>query len=137
VQISTLCDQTGFFPALGRREPASCIIGRGASDPSTAMCWGSNGFGQLGEGTGVSRRAPTSGGGARANSPLAAAGGFHGCALHTRDRGVQCWGNNLFGQLGDGTLLPRQTPVPISGGGSWGVRGDRRQPHAAASPRVR
>jgi len=116
VQISTLCDQTGFYPPSAGAA-ASCIIGRGAADPSTAMCWGSNGSGQLGEGTGASRRAPTPVVGT-ASSPLAAAGGWHGCAL-TATNGVQCWGSNLFGQLGDGTLLARQTPVAISGGGSW------------------
>lgn len=39
-----------------------------------------------------------------------ALGSFHGCAL-IDDGTVRCWGANYFGQLGDGTELPRETPV--------------------------
>jgi alpha-tubulin suppressor-like RCC1 family protein len=36
------------------------------------------------------------------------------CARH-QDGGVSCWGANDMGQLGDGTLEPRQTPHRIAG----------------------
>jgi hypothetical protein len=36
-------------------------------------------------------------------------GSFHTCAIV--DGGLQCWGSNQFGALGDGTTTQRNTPV--------------------------
>ena len=42
------------------------------------------------------------------------AGWRHTCAI-LGDGTVRCWGENEFGQLGDGTTTSRTTPVPVSG----------------------
>ena len=41
-------------------------------------------------------------------------GGAHACAL-TKAGGLYCWGNNTYGQLGNGTLTSSPTPVVPSG----------------------
>jgi alpha-tubulin suppressor-like RCC1 family protein len=49
------------------------------------------------------------------------AGGGHTCGV-TTDNQAYCWGDNTFGQIGDGTSSetePRLTPVAISGGLSF------------------
>jgi alpha-tubulin suppressor-like RCC1 family protein len=42
------------------------------------------------------------------------ADGVHTCAV-TTSGGVQCWGDNDYGQLGDETAIERHTPVAVSG----------------------
>src|SRR5438876_659673 len=68
-------------------------------------CWGANGYGQLGDGTGIDRPAPILpvSGLSSGVTAIATAGGSHTCAL-TSAGGVKCWGYNHDGELGDGTM---------------------------------
>lgn len=85
----------------------------------TAMCWGDNQYGQLGDGSKQPRHAPRP---VRApmggNRPLAfeslSAGATHTCGI-TNTKRLYCWGDNRFGQLGDGTTTPRVVPVRVPG----------------------
>ncbi|WP_436640878.1 Ig-like domain repeat protein [Microbaculum sp. FT89] len=42
------------------------------------------------------------------------AGFYHSCAV-TAAGGVKCWGQNTYGQLGDGTKIDRAAPVAVNG----------------------
>ena len=77
-------------------------------------CWGRNSSGQLGDGTTIERRTPADVSGLARGGVAVAAGGEHACAL-TTGGGVQCWGYNDYGQLGDGTWEERHTPVDVIG----------------------
>jgi alpha-tubulin suppressor-like RCC1 family protein len=77
-------------------------------------CWGYNNYGQLGDGTSESRNAPVNVIGLDSDVSAVSAGIYHTCALLSGS-GVQCWGANTEGELGDGTNVNRLTPVDVSG----------------------
>ncbi|MCH7698846.1 MAG: hypothetical protein IH865_07910 [Chloroflexi bacterium] len=79
-----------------------------------AKCWGANNRGQVGDGTQVRRLTPANVAGLATSVASISAGAAHSCAV-TTDDGVKCWGDNGIGQLGDGTLSGRTTPVDVSG----------------------
>jgi alpha-tubulin suppressor-like RCC1 family protein len=75
-------------------------------------CWGSNSEGQLGDGTTIDRHTPVDVAGLASTAAAVTGGSAHTCAL-TTGGGVQCWGRNESGQLGDGTTTGRRTPVDV------------------------
>jgi alpha-tubulin suppressor-like RCC1 family protein len=89
----------------------------GVTTADLAYCWGHNGVGQLGDGTGVNRHVPTLVAGGL-HWRHVTAGVAHGCGLTTENR-VYCWGYNFKGEVGDSTTSRRYSPVPIYGGRRW------------------
>ncbi|MBI3594810.1 MAG: Ig-like domain-containing protein, partial [Nitrospirae bacterium] len=79
----------------------------------TVECWGSNGTGQLGDGTTTDSAVPVPVSGISTAIAISA-GWLHTCALLSNGS-VNCWGNNGTGQLGDGTTTDSAVPVPVSG----------------------
>ncbi|MDG1551256.1 MAG: putative Ig domain-containing protein, partial [Candidatus Poseidoniaceae archaeon] len=90
---------------------SNCII----SNSQSLYCWGSNVYGNLGNGL--------HGGGVFSDQPVeitsfgtglypveVATSIVHSCAI-LNDGTVSCWGDNSFGQLGDGTQIDRYVPT--------------------------
>ncbi|MGZ4757974.1 MAG: Calx-beta domain-containing protein, partial [Acidimicrobiales bacterium] len=82
-------------------------------------CWGENSRGELGDGTTATRLSPVAVSGLTSGITSIATGLDHAhhdhtCAVTTTG-GVKCWGDNQFGELGDGTTTDRSTPVDVSG----------------------
>lgn len=128
---------TRLFPvAVDASSPASALFGKSVlavaagSAHTLALCsdgtvvaWGSNGSGQLGDGTASDRLLPAAVSTATGVSALAgksvkqiAAGANHSIALCT-DGTLVSWGANASRQLATGTTVPSPVPVVSSFGG--------------------
>jgi alpha-tubulin suppressor-like RCC1 family protein len=84
----------------------------------TVWCWGYNGEGQLGDGTGVLRPLPVQllATDAGATAPVTDAvslvvGAHHACIVRGAAREVWCWGQGGEGQLGTGLTMDAGTAV--------------------------
>jgi alpha-tubulin suppressor-like RCC1 family protein len=78
------------------------------------MTWGEAGRGQLGNGSTVDRTTPAAVAGLPANVTFIGCGRDHTLVV-TADGQLWDWGQNDFGQLGDGTTTRRTRPVHIPG----------------------
>jgi alpha-tubulin suppressor-like RCC1 family protein len=75
-------------------------------------CWGENSQGQLGNNTTANANEPLYVSGLFSGITTVTAGANHACAL-TSDARLKCWGDNEFGQLGDGTNADSMNPVDV------------------------
>ncbi len=84
----------------------------------SALAWGYDAYGQLGNGALIDQANPVvikDGVNTTVTGiSMVAAGGFHSLILKT-DGTVMSWGNNQYGQLGDGTTTDRSNPVTVPG----------------------
>jgi alpha-tubulin suppressor-like RCC1 family protein len=95
-------------------ERFACVIRKGAVD-----CWGSNTYGQLGDGTTTPRSSPTTVSGLNHGVSAITLGPYHACAI--QNGAAKCWGYNNSGRLGDDTTTNRLTPANVSAM-TWGVQ---------------
>jgi alpha-tubulin suppressor-like RCC1 family protein len=118
----TTMDRTTPVPVSGLSSGIAAISASGQdtcalTTTGAVKCWGDNSNGQLGDGTAVSKSVPTAVVGLNAGVSAVSVGGTHVCALRTAGD-VRCWGDNDFGELGDGSLTEHHTPVAVSGLGA-------------------
>jgi alpha-tubulin suppressor-like RCC1 family protein len=95
--------------AISAKDFSTCAVIIGGA----VKCWGKNGFGELGDGTTTDRDSPVAVRGLSSGVIAVSVGYDHACAL-MNSGGVKCWGNNRFGQLGDGTTTDSLTPVDVA-----------------------
>ncbi|RZD44960.1 MAG: hypothetical protein CXT68_08985 [Methanobacteriota archaeon] len=96
--------------AISSGDYNTCII----LDDATVSCWGNNGNGELGDETNTNRNTPTQTSSLTGRTAIAiSSGGIHTCII-LDDGSVSCWGDNFYGQLGDGTTTDRNTSTQTS-----------------------
>jgi len=84
-------------------------------DSSGMKCWGYNGQGQIGDGTGTNRSAPVNVPGLTSGVTAIGTGEMHTCAV-LNTGAVKCWGWNGNGRTGIGTALGgSNTPTDVIG----------------------
>jgi alpha-tubulin suppressor-like RCC1 family protein len=88
----------------------SCAVNRSGE----VWCWGANKDGQLGQATTDDVTVPAQVEGLGGTALEVSASGDFTCALLGTGQ-VQCWGQNRYGQLGDGTMQSHSYPVSVKG----------------------
>jgi alpha-tubulin suppressor-like RCC1 family protein len=82
----------------------------------TVWTWGYNFYGQLGDGSTTNSKIPVkvkdSNGVVLGDVVAIASGGYHSIALK-KDGTIWTWGNNLLGQLGDGSITSSSNPLQL------------------------
>ncbi|NBO54213.1 MAG: chromosome condensation regulator RCC1 [Actinobacteria bacterium] len=109
-EIATPSVNAGFQASISAGAYHTCaILGNGA-----VKCWGGNGDGQLGNRSNVSRSYPVQVAGLTAGVIGISAGWAHTCAV-TIGGAAKCWGDNQYGQLGNGSNIDSNRPVAVRG----------------------
>jgi len=103
-------ETAGCAPAVavgGSAHSRCALLGDGI-----VRCWGYNDFGQLGDGTSVTRNLPAPVSGLSGVIQLGSGTGDHTCAV-LQGGGVRCWGRNHYGQLGNGSTTNSLVPTAV------------------------
>lgn len=101
--------------AIGSGQDYVCAV----TNAGTALCWGQNESGQLGNGGNANSSIPVPVSGI-SNVAVAIASGYqHACAVSSAGT-AQCWGANAEGQLDSGSTMPSSIPLKAIGMGDSG-----------------
>src|SRR5205085_941930 len=93
-----------------------------AKTDGTVWAWGQNIYGQLGNNTTSFSANPAPAQVSGVDSGVSVAAGDGSSIAVSSDGRVWTWGQNTYGQLGDGTTVQRTAPIQISDAGfAWHV----------------
>lgn len=107
----TVSGLTGGVASIAAGRYHSCAL----MMSGTMMCWGRNEYGQLGDGTRIQRTTPVPVSGIVGVPQQISAGGDHTCAVaQNAGSEIECWGNGVAGQLGDGMVVAHVSVHPIA-----------------------
>ena len=101
-----------FEPTVYADRAHSCAVMRDTS----VKCWGSNAYGQLGDGTTTDRPYPADvleQGGLPLTGAIAITAGYGYTCVLLETGGAMCWGYNAFGTLGNGGSQDQLNPVDV------------------------
>ena len=98
-------DRTAKSIAMG--EYHTCAI----LDDNSVKCWGQNAYGQVGDGSTTQRDTPVAVSLPAGRTAVSIHAGWENTCAILDDNSVFCWGENLYGQLNDGTTIDRYSPV--------------------------
>lgn len=87
---------------------ASCAV----TTAGAVYCWGQNNHGILGNGAGATSNVPLTVSGVDQGVVSMSLGSSHACAILSTGA-MKCWGNNTYGQLGNGTTTTSSVPVDV------------------------
>jgi alpha-tubulin suppressor-like RCC1 family protein len=107
---------TGIVKLTGGHQH-SLALKQGVGTAATLWAWGWNQYGQLGDGTVVTRGTPkkVSGPtGLTVDAILPLGSGFSDGGVVTSDGRLWLWGNNAYGEIGDGTTTVRKLPKRVT-----------------------
>jgi alpha-tubulin suppressor-like RCC1 family protein len=107
VEVRGITDATGV--GAGFIQDETCAV----LESGRVYCWGSNGSGQLGNGTHTKSTLPVRVRGVT-NAVQVSASGSHVCAVLATGS-VDCWGSNDGGQLGNASTRSAALPVRVTG----------------------
>jgi alpha-tubulin suppressor-like RCC1 family protein len=121
VDVSSLTNSTGTISAGSQHTCANNVNGG-------VKCWGSNEYGQLGNGSTNNSAIPVDVSGLDIYVRDLSAGGGHTCVITYGQGGLnlkggggdpggaaKCWGKNDYGQLGNGKNMNSLVPVDVNG----------------------
>jgi len=102
--------QEGTYAADWSSVSAGTFHTTAIKSDGTLWAWGWNWYGQLGDGTWTDKSVPTQEDTNAADWSIVSAGGYHTTA-NKSDGTLWAWGDNGYGQLGDGTTTDRSVPT--------------------------
>ncbi len=111
VSSSLPVDVTGLSSGVAHLSSGryfNCVV----TTSGGAKCWGTNFYGQLGDGTNSARGAPADVAGLTSGVASIETERYHACAVMTGGT-LKCWGDNVEGQLGNPGVASTNQPVDV------------------------